>query len=92
MDMVNNGHTGLYLKIHFLSNLFLFLNIITFYLVMYTLPVGLPADRVPFITGGGLSDTFKFLQMHLHWGSDSTKGSEHQIRSRRYYTYNTIIT
>ena len=89
MDLMNNGHTGTYLKIRFLSHLFNYyfflLCAVKFCSVVYSLPVGLPADRVPFITGGGLNDTYNFVQMHLHWGSDSTKGSEHQIRSIRYY-------
>ncbi|EFX88009.1 alpha-carbonic anhydrase [Daphnia pulex] len=51
---------------------------------VYSLPVNFPADRVPSITGGGLNDTYKFVQFHLHWGSDSSKGSEHLIRSRSH--------
>jgi len=29
------------------------------------------------LTGGPLSDTYNVLQLHFHWGSDDTKGSEH---------------
>ena len=34
---------------------------------------------MPTITGGGLTGTYEFLQFHFHWGSDSSKGSEHLI-------------
>lgn len=29
------------------------------------------------LSGGGLPSTFNAIQAHLHWGSDSTQGSEH---------------
>ena len=29
------------------------------------------------LSGGPLSDEYKVLQLHFHWGSDDTKGSEH---------------
>ena len=29
------------------------------------------------LKGGPLSDEYKVLQLHFHWGSDDTKGSEH---------------
>ncbi|EFX88007.1 alpha-carbonic anhydrase [Daphnia pulex] len=48
---------------------------------MYSLPKDSPADRVPSVSGGGLNDTFKFVQFHLHWGANSAKGSEHLIAS-----------
>ena len=35
-------------------------------------------DELPFITGGGLTDRFNFLQLHFHWGTHFS-GSEHQI-------------
>lgn len=28
--------------------------------------------------------TYKLQQFHFHWGSDNTKGSEHQIDSKKY--------
>ena len=33
----------------------------------------------PFLEGGGLSDRYYFEQLHFHWGSDSSRGSEHRI-------------
>jgi len=39
----------------------------------------------PRISGGRLgTDTFEFLQLHWHWGSDSTKGSEHTVDGKMY--------
>ena len=29
--------------------------------------------------GGPTNKKHKFLQMHMHWGADDTKGSEHSI-------------
>ena len=34
---------------------------------------------MPSIKGGGLKDRYIFDQFHFHWGSDSSKGSEHTI-------------
>jgi carbonic anhydrase len=36
------------------------------------------------VTGGPLSRTFKLLQMHFHWGTDSYRGSEHTVNGKRY--------
>merc|ERR1719516_173770 len=39
----------------------------------------------PKITGGRLgSNTFEFLQLHWHWGSDSSMGSEHTVDGREF--------
>jgi len=40
----------------------------------------------PYIKGGGLGLLNKFYleQFHFHWGSDNTKGSEHQLYSVSY--------
>ena len=46
---------------------------------------GLPS-RTSYITGGPLGDSkYYFLQFHLHWGSSSTRGSEHIIDGERYF-------
>ena len=29
------------------------------------------------LSGGPLDSEYKVLQLHFHWGSDNTKGSEH---------------
>ena len=39
-------------------------------------------DTHPFIEGGGLSGKYYFHQMHFHWGSDDSHGSEHTFRSK----------
>ena len=31
------------------------------------------------LTGGGLNDTFLFVNFHLHWGENYKSGSEHQL-------------
>ena len=36
------------------------------------------------LTGGPLSDTYNVLQLHFHWGSDDTKGSEHFYDGKAY--------
>ena len=44
--------------------------------------VGITMDPMPTIRGGGLADTYQFLQYHFHWGSESSKGSEHLLSSK----------
>ncbi|XP_064164019.1 carbonic anhydrase 15 [Anguilla rostrata] len=36
------------------------------------------------VRGGGLPGNYTTLQLHFHWGSNSTNGSEHTINGRRY--------
>ena len=36
------------------------------------------------LSGGPLSSNYKVLQLHFHWGSDDTKGSEHHYDGRAY--------
>ena len=32
------------------------------------------------VTGGPFKDeTYNFIQLHFHWGSDDTQGSEHTV-------------
>jgi len=40
----------------------------------------------PFISGGRLQEgeRFDFVQLHLHWGSSSDKGSEHTVDGRQF--------
>ena len=36
-------------------------------------------------TGGPFGEeTYQFLQLHFHWGSNSKKGSEHMIKGKRW--------
>jgi carbonic anhydrase len=44
----------------------------------------LSTSGTPFITGGGLDETFHFQQLHFHWGNDSSKGSEHTVNGKQY--------
>ncbi|XP_046637172.1 carbonic anhydrase 14-like isoform X3 [Daphnia pulicaria] len=43
---------------------------------------GLHAE-LPFITGGGLTDRYNFVQLHFHWGRQLF-GSEHTIDRKEY--------
>jgi hypothetical protein len=36
------------------------------------------------VKGGPTRQIHKFLQMHMHWGTDDTKGSEHSINGKFY--------
>lgn len=36
------------------------------------------------ISGGYLLSQFRALQMHFHWGSEDSQGSEHQISGKKY--------
>ena len=36
------------------------------------------------LKGGPLSDTYRMVQFHCHWGADSSVGSEHQVDGRSY--------
>ncbi|XP_048115181.1 carbonic anhydrase 15 isoform X2 [Alosa alosa] len=36
------------------------------------------------VSGGGLPGTYSTLQLHFHWGSLATNGSEHTIHSHRF--------
>jgi carbonic anhydrase len=45
------------------------------------------ASLIPSITGsavGGTNETFEFVQLHFHWDTDDTHGSEHAIDGHRY--------
>ena len=36
------------------------------------------------ISGAGLLSTYRALQVHFHWGSDDSYGSEHQVLGKKY--------
>ncbi|CAG0914707.1 unnamed protein product [Notodromas monacha] len=40
--------------------------------------------KMPTLEGGGLKGEYSLVQVHWHWGSDSSRGSEHIIDGRSY--------
>lgn len=47
--------------------------------VVATLP-----DDVGVLTGGPLDGEYKILQLHFHWGSNNSVGSEHTLQGERF--------
>ena len=66
------------------SELITICTICTVITVVYSLAADLSSSKIPYITGGRLKIRLNFVQFHLHWESDSSKGSEHQISWKRY--------
>merc|ERR1740123_2292906 len=52
----------------------------------HTLGFAFASGSTPYIMGGRLpaGDRFDFVQLHWHWGSDSSKGSEHTMNGKEY--------
>ncbi|ELU11711.1 hypothetical protein CAPTEDRAFT_155321 [Capitella teleta] len=42
------------------------------------------SQEMPSISGGGLVGTYRFMQLHIHHGKSSAKGSEHTINAMHY--------
>lgn len=42
------------------------------------------SDCIPTITGGPLNGEYEFAQLHFHWGSNDTCGSEDQLNDKVY--------
>lgn len=42
------------------------------------------SDFKPTITGGPLTGSYEFAQLHYHWGIDDTCGSEDKINNKTY--------
>ncbi|XP_039948519.1 carbonic anhydrase 2-like [Bactrocera tryoni] len=40
--------------------------------------------QIPYITNGPLNGIYEAVEVHFHWGSPLTKGSEHQLNGKRY--------
>lgn len=36
------------------------------------------------VSGGGLTAIYDLVNIHIHWGADNTKGSEHTVDGKRY--------
>ena len=36
------------------------------------------------VSGGGLSGQYRVLQLHFHWGSDDSQGSEHAVNGEHF--------
>jgi len=51
---------------------------------LLSLPKSYPETKLPYIKDGGLHSKFILAQIHFHWGSDDSKGSEHTLKSKRY--------
>ena len=41
--------------------------------------VYLQTNEWPHVSGGGLEGTYKFHQLHFHWGTSDAVGSEHSV-------------
>jgi len=55
--------------------------------------IGTCGDNMPQVTGGTMgSDVFEVAQFHLHWGNESTVGSEHTLDGAYYPAELHIVT
>lgn len=41
-------------------------------------------DDMVEVSGGGLRDVYSTLQLHFHWGTSQSSGSEHTVDGKRY--------
>jgi len=41
-------------------------------------------EKTPILSGGGLPNSYKFSQVHFHWGAEDGKGSEHLVGDTAY--------
>ncbi|EFX88103.1 alpha-carbonic anhydrase [Daphnia pulex] len=52
--------------------------------IMLQVKENLPVQDLPYLTGGGLPGVYRFHQLHFHWGSDVSRGSEHRIADQPF--------
>ena len=45
--------------------------------------VSMEGDRIPQVSEDSLNATFNLAQVHFHWGSNDTHGSEHALDFKR---------
>ncbi|KAL3244239.1 hypothetical protein MRX96_018864 [Rhipicephalus microplus] len=50
----------------------------------HTVQISATEDSNRFIEGARLPGRFQFAQFHLHWGANSSRGSEHTVRGFQY--------
>lgn len=55
---------------------------INHFIVTLQLPNVEDEENLPYIADGGLPNVYYFSQLHFHWGSDTQRGSEHQLSSK----------
>lgn len=54
---------------------------------MFTVVLQLNYSTPVMISGGPLTPTYKFTQLHFHWGVNDSLGSEDLINNHRYVKY-----
>ncbi|KAK2712638.1 hypothetical protein QYM36_011357, partial [Artemia franciscana] len=50
----------------------------------HTVVVSMEGDRIPQVSEDSLNATFNLAQVHFHWGSNGTHGSEHALDFKRF--------
>ncbi|XP_017775833.1 PREDICTED: carbonic anhydrase 15-like [Nicrophorus vespilloides] len=50
----------------------------------HTVIVTINSTKMPLISGGPLLGKYQFAQLHFHWGSDDSEGSENKINNSSY--------